>query len=75
MFFVLHAISHAKKDIERFEIIDYDLDRIYLKVNTDHGQYIIRTWDITEELINYTVYYEKELNDVETVLDYDTYCF
>lgn len=35
------------------EILDYDLDRIYLS-----NDWIVRTWDVTDELIRWTLFHE-----------------
>ena len=74
-FFIFHAIATTKPDLEEFRIVDYDADRIYLTVDSDTVNYIIRMWNINEESIVYSVFYEKELNHATPLIEYDTYYF
>lgn len=55
--FVDCVASHAGlKKKGGYEILDYDLDRVYLAVNSNENNYTIRTWDIREDYILYSVF-------------------
>lgn len=59
--FVDCVVSHAGlKEKGDYKILDYDLDRIYLAVNGNENNYTIRTWDIREDYIRYSVFENLE---------------
>lgn len=50
------ALEVSELDFETCEILDYDGDRIYLAIDSKVNNYDIRTWDIREDYISYTVF-------------------
>ena len=47
-------LEKAKLDYDEAEILDFDLDRIYLKIDSE--RYSIRMWNIDEKGIIYSVF-------------------
>lgn len=65
--FVQHVLSRTDIDAKTVTILDFDLDRVFLAIDSTENNYAIRTWNIDENGIVYTLYkYEPE---VEIILD------
>lgn len=54
--FVLSVCNEAGFDIEKVNIIDYDLKRVYLAVDSESNNYNIRLWDILPNAIRYSLF-------------------
>lgn len=66
--FVNYVMEMANISITNVKILDYDLDRVYLSVNSNENNYNIRMWNITDDYIQFTLYklvedYGEELVD------------
>lgn len=63
--FVNYVIELACIDSSFVNILDMDLDRIYLSVNSTKNNYTIRTWDITDNGIRFTLFkYEESAKEI-----------
>ena len=75
--FAKYVILSAGMDEKMVEVLDYDLDRIYLNYNGT--EYIIRMWSITsEEVKEYTLYrivYDGRCSHGERVFAGEHYYF
>lgn len=56
---VRYVMDKVGIDFSKVSILDYDIDRIYLAVDSTENNYNIRCWDISANYVSYTLY---ELN-------------
>ena len=54
--FVSYVCNKAGFDMEKVKIIDYDLKRVYLAVDSESNNYNIRLWDIHPNVIRYSLF-------------------
>ena len=54
--FVNYVIDTANINSENVKILDYDLDRVYLAIDSEENNYNIRMWNITNDYIQFTLY-------------------
>lgn len=70
--FVDYVVSAAALDSEDVNIIDYDLGRIYLAINSSQNNYNIRMWNANEEGILFSLY-KNVGNTVEDIIPISYY--
>lgn len=56
MTFVKDVCREAGFDSKTVNVLDYDLDRIYLAVDSESNNYNIRTWNIRDNAIRYSLF-------------------
>ena len=54
--FVSSVCNKAGFDMEKVKIIDYDLKRVYLAVDSESNNYNIRLWDILPNAVRYSLF-------------------
>lgn len=54
--FFSYVCNKAGFDMEKVKIIDYDLKRVYLAVDSESNNYNIRLWDILPNAIRYSLF-------------------
>ena len=54
--FVDYVLCAADVKYTNAKIIDYDCDRIYLAIDSMENNYIIRTWNVNEYGIRYSLF-------------------
>ena len=64
--FVEYVMRAAGIDNRTVTVLDFDLDRVYLAVDSTENNYDIRTWNIDECGITYTLF--KFGEEVERIL-------
>lgn len=64
--FVQHVLSRADIDAKTVTILDFDLERVFLAIDSTENNYDIRTWNIDECGITYTLF--KFGEEVERIL-------
>lgn len=61
--FVNYVMCAAGIDSTKVSILDYDLDRVYLAVNSTENNYTIRMWNIGENGIRYSLYKDGDITE------------
>jgi len=59
--FVKYVVSEANIDNDNITILDFDLDRVYLAVDSKENNYTIRMWNISEYGIRFSLYKDGEI--------------
>lgn len=71
--FVEYVMEVANIDNRKVSILDFDLDRVYLAIDSAENNYIIRMWNINDSGIRYSLY--KDGDTVEEILISQYYHF
>ena len=71
--FVGYVMAAANIDRKAVSILDYDLDRVYLAVDSTENNYTIRMWNIGENGIRYSLF--KDGDTTEEVIRSQYYQF
>ena len=61
--FVEYVMEIASIDRRTVSILDFDLDRVYLAVNSTENNYTIRMWNIDESGIRYSLFKDGDITE------------
>lgn len=64
--FVQHVLSRTDIEAKTITILEFDLERVFLAIDSTENNYFIRTWNIDECGITYTLF--KVGDEVERIL-------
>ena len=71
--FVEYVMCAAGIDNRTVTVLDFDLDRVYLAVDSTENNYTIRMWNIGEDGIRYSLFKDGDIT--EEVLKSQYYLF
>ena len=71
--FVEYVMCAAGIDNSTVTVLDFDLDRVYLAVDSTENNYTIRMWNIGEDGICYSLYKDGDIT--EEILKSQYYLF
>ena len=71
--FVEYVMCAAGIDNSTVTVLDFDLDRVYLAVDSTENNYTIRMWNIGEDGIRYSLYKDGDIT--EEILKSQYYLF
>lgn len=71
--FVEYVMRAAGIDNRTVTVLDFDLDRVYLAVDSTENNYTIRMWNIAEDGIRYSLYKTGDIT--EEILKSQYYLF
>lgn len=71
--FVEYVMYAAGIDNRTVTVLDFDLDRVYLAVDSKENNYTIRMWNIGEDGIRYSLFKDGDIT--EEVLKSQYYLF
>ncbi|WP_312124515.1 hypothetical protein [Lysinibacillus boronitolerans] len=58
---IIDLVMKVFENNPAYKVVDWDFDRVYIE--KDSEEYTIRTWDITETFISWTLFKSIELAD------------
>ena len=61
--FVEYVMRAAGIDNRTVTVLDFDLDRVYLAVNSTENNYTIRMWNIDESGIRYSLFKDGDITE------------
>lgn len=61
--FVKYVVCEANIDTDNISILDFDLDRVYLAIDSKENNYTIRMWNISEYDIRFSLYKNGEITE------------
>ena len=61
--FVGYVMESASIDRRTVSILDFDLDRVYLAVNSTENNYTIRMWNIDKSGIRYSLFKDGDITE------------
>lgn len=67
-----YVIGEANINADIIKVLDYDLDRIYLSIDSNDNNYNIRLWDINDTCVRYSLFKFENENTEEVI---QSHCF
>lgn len=69
---VNYIMGEANINADTVKVLDYDADNIYLAIDSDNNNYNIRTWNINDTCIRYSLFRFEDGYAEEVI---ESHCF